>query len=102
MWLFKQHVMNVRRGNKVEVSEHLHIPATSPRGKSLRFPLGVPLSRNDAAEGRKTYLPRLEPTPGLFHCPALKLGYNCSHVKFSVGVLLQVSVMATVHVSFYQ
>jgi hypothetical protein len=80
------------------VSDHIHFPATLSRGKNLRFSLqgrlDGPLSRYDAAEDGTTYLPRLETTPQLFHRPALKLGYNCSHVNFSVGVLLQARAMA--------
>lgn len=80
------------------MSGHIHFPATLSRGKSLCFSLhgrlGGPLSRCDAAEDGTTYLPMLETTPQLFHRPALKLDYNCSHVNFSVGVLLQARAMA--------
>ena len=99
LWFIKQHAKKVRRGNELEVSGHLHFPPTLSRGKSLCFSLherlGGPLSRCDAAEDGTTYLPRLETTPQLFHRPALKLGYNCNHVNFSV--LLQARAMAIEH-----
>ena len=80
------------------MSGHIHFPATVSWGKGLCFSLhgrlGRPLCRYDTAEDGTTYLLRLETTPQLFHLPALKLGRNCSHVDFSVGVLLQTRAMA--------